>query len=200
LWEKLEVGDGLRAVPHRRANAIVTCVTAPDDDYIFALGVDVVPILQFGVQKRLRVHLPQKKLVDDIVWLSDCANLKELHGKVDPVDVPIGDLQVAGPGRASADHDRVVFAPKLRNFEVDADVRVRDKSLEPVNGIQSKAVRETTYNALISHQIETTLDYSLLQLHAKRGESVKRLEHTQRNSAYLGIPYIKSPPMRSLRS
>lgn len=57
---------------------------------------------------------------------------------------------------------------------------------------------EATYDALCSHQIKTALDHSLLEFHAA---NINWLGvQVEVESAYFGIPYIRSPPIRSFRS
>ena len=51
LGQEFEVCDGLRAMPHRSADAVVAGITTTDDDDVFSSRADIVAILEVGVQK-----------------------------------------------------------------------------------------------------------------------------------------------------
>jgi hypothetical protein len=55
--KKLEVHDRLRTMAHSRANAIVTGVTATNDDDVLTLCINVSVVLQLMVQKRFGIQL-----------------------------------------------------------------------------------------------------------------------------------------------
>ena len=44
-WQQLEIDNGLRTMTHCRTNAIISGITATDDNDILSLGIDVTPIL-----------------------------------------------------------------------------------------------------------------------------------------------------------
>ena len=99
--------------------------------------------------------------------MSVISYLEELHREMDSVRVPVGDLEVPRPCSTGANDDSVVLGPKLFCVDVDAHVRIGHESLHDtllvVNNVQNRRV---SYHSLCCHQIETTLDDRLVELHA----------------------------------
>lgn len=61
---------------------------------------------------------------------------KELHGKVDAVEVPVGQLEVARPGSSGGDDDGVVLLADLGGVVRDSDWREGSQQL-PERGVHS---------------------------------------------------------------
>ncbi len=99
--------------------------------------------------------------------------LEVLHGEVDTVGLAVGDLEVAWPCRTSADNDSIVLGSNLINVDITSHMGIRDERLKGFIAIVNKgsdpSIRcNETYHSLCGHQIQTTLDDALIQLHANR--------------------------------
>lgn len=113
------------------------------------------------------------------------------------VRLAIGDLQVARPGCPRAHNDRVTFGAKLRHVEIDTNIGIGYESLERKVSLGPFKLF-LTYHTLRRHEIQPALDDGLVKFHAAigtQGGIPSNLCET-----YFGMPYIKRPPMRSLRS
>jgi hypothetical protein len=58
--------------------------------------------------------------------------LQKFHSKVNTGDLTIGDLEIAGPSRASADYDGVILVLQFTHFNVDTNVGVGYEGLGSV--------------------------------------------------------------------
>ena len=73
LRQQLEVCDGLGAVTDRGSDAVVTRVTATNDNNVLVFRGNVGVVAELAIEQGL------------------CVAVKELHGEVDTVEVTVGD-------------------------------------------------------------------------------------------------------------
>jgi hypothetical protein len=57
------------------------------------------------------------------------AYLKELHRKMNSVDLAVGDLEIAGPSSSSTHDNRVVLSAELLSVDVNTDMGVGNEGL-----------------------------------------------------------------------
>lgn len=108
-----------------------------------------------------------------VILIEAVTHLQVLHGEVDTVGLAVGDLEVAWPCRTRADNDSIVLGSNLINVDITSHMGIRDERLKGFIAIVNKgsdpSIRcNETYHSLCGHQIQTTLDDALIQLHANR--------------------------------
>jgi hypothetical protein len=96
LRQQLKVGNRLGTVTNRGTNAVVTSITTTNDNNMFALGGNVGVIGELGVKERLGVLV------------------KELHGKVNALQVASLDREVTSDGSTGGNDNSVIASPKNR--------------------------------------------------------------------------------------
>src|SRR5262249_50842037 len=149
LRQQLELVDALRALAVRRAEAVGAGVAAAEDDDVLPGREDLVADL---VTRDLLVLLRQ-----------------EFHREVDAAELAPRNGELAPPGRASREDDRVVPRLQMLDRYVAADVRVNAK--DP---------------ALVAHLLQSALDDPLLELevgnavHQEPADAVGALENLDR--------------------
>jgi hypothetical protein len=131
LRKQLEVDDVLGTVANGSTNAVVTSVTTTNHDNVLALGGDVGIVGKLGVKQGLGV-LVQK-----------------LHGKVNSLEVAVGNGKVTRHGGTSGDDHGVVFLLE----RVESDVALTNEAASDV------------LDALGGHEVNTALNDILVELH-----------------------------------
>jgi hypothetical protein len=71
-------------------------------------------------------------------------NLEELHCKVNAIRISVRNLEVARPGRTSAEHDRIIDCLQVRDINVDTDVCVGNKCLLIILAYENVDLRRRT--------------------------------------------------------
>jgi hypothetical protein len=92
--------------------------------------------------------------------------LEEFHCKVDAVDFAVRDLKVPGPSSASADDDGVIIRPKFLRIDVDAHMRIGHEGLGDGLVVNDTNCAMVPYHSFCCHEVKTTLDDCLVELHA----------------------------------
>ena len=90
LGEQFEICDRFGAVADGGTDAVVSCVTAANNNDIFAFGGDVFAICELRVEEGFGVAV------------------LELHGEMNAVELTIGDFEITGDGRTGGNDDSVV--------------------------------------------------------------------------------------------
>lgn len=133
-------------VTNRSTNAVVTSVTTTNNNHVLVLGAQVLFVGKVRVEQTGGVLL------------------EELHRKVDTVELTARNVEVPGPGGASANEHDVVLGLELPAIDVLADVGVGHK-----------------LDTLGSHEVDTALNNALVELHV--GDTV----HEQSTNAVIAV-------------
>jgi len=94
--------------------------------------------------------------------------LKILHGEVNAIDVTVRDPEITRPCCTSTDNNRVVFGTDSFSIDINSNVSIWNKGLGSIKSLVAQYEKKNeTHNAFGCHEIDTTLDDRLVELHTK---------------------------------